>query len=161
MSIEEKNVYKSSDPFPALEALKFCSDVDAHLNKKITDLTDKMNIYSEQYNDVETLRNILLNEVAININSEEINFEGTDIQTAIDRLHDHGILEGERVYRFTITDLERFKASLESKATQLRNKNQEPSLLIQPLLNILKLFVDIGKAIIEADERFKEKTNKI
>jgi len=146
---------------PALHAIQFNAKVDAHLDGKVRDLLERMHRVSDQYNDVIALAN----EFNIRSNFDDegatfLDFEGSEFQEIIDKLHDAGVLEGDRKYRFeTKHEIERFKAHLEGKATILKNKNQEPLLLIQPLLNLLELMNRIAKTFADQDEKLKEKAN--
>ncbi len=147
---------------PALSALKFNAEVDSHLDQKVRNLLERMNRVSSQYDDVIALSN----EFNLRTNFDEgnkisfIDFEGTDFQEIIDRLYDTGVLEGEKTYKFeTKKEIEIFKARLEGKASQLKNKNQEPLLLIQPLLNLMELMNKIAKTFADLDEKLKEKIN--
>jgi hypothetical protein len=146
---------------PAYEVLKFNAAVDTHLDKKVRNLLDRMNRISDQYNDVIALSN----EFNLRTNFDDkkvsfIDFEGSEFKEILDKLYDKGILEGERKYKFeTKKEIDIFKAKLDGKAAQLKNKNQEPLLLIQPLLNLLEQMNKIAQRCADLDEKLKEKTN--
>jgi len=147
---------------PALEALHFNLKVNEHLDGKVRNLLDRMQTISNQYNDVATLAaefNIRANFDA-DKSATYLDFEKTEFQPIIDNLHNQGILKGEKKYKFeTKQEIERFKAHLEGQAAILKNKNQEPLLLIQPLLNLLELMNRIAKSFADQDEALKRKTN--
>lgn len=146
---------------PALSALQFNAKVNDHLDDKVRNLLERMETNSKLFDNATALSN----EFNLRTNFDNqgvtfIDFEGTEFQELIDNLHDLGILEGERKYQFETRDeIERFKAILEGKATYLKNKNQEPLLLIQPLLNLIELMNKIAKSFTDSDEKLKEKTN--
>jgi len=149
---------------PALDALRFNEKVNDHLDGKVRKLLERMDTISKQFDDVTALSN----EFNLRTNFDEkgvtfIDFTNTEFQELIDRLYDSGVLKeenGQRKYKFeTKKEIEMFKAKLDGIANQLKNKNQEPLILIQPLLNLLELMNRIGKTILELDEKLKEKTN--
>ena len=71
-------------------------------------------------------------------------------------------MTGQKVYKFeTKNEVEAFRARLEGIQTELKNKNQEPLLLIQPILNLLELMNRIAKTFADLDEKLKEKANNI
>lgn len=144
---------------PAFEILKFNTQVDAHLDTKVRNLLDRMHTISEQYNDALALAN----EFNIRANFDEkganfIDFEGSEFQEFIDKLYDADILD-EKKYKFeTKNDIEKFKAKLDGIQKQLKNKNQEPLLLIQPLLNLLEQMNKIAKTCLDDDKNEKGHT---
>lgn len=150
---------------PAWEALQFNAKVSNHLDSKVRDLLERMNRVSKQYDDVTALSN----EFNLRTNFDKdgvtfIDFTGTEFQEILDRLYDSGVLEkstsGSRIYKFeTKKEIEMFKAKLEGKANQLKNKNQEPVLLIQPLLNLLEQMNKIAKSCSDSQEKLTDKIN--
>jgi hypothetical protein len=154
-----------------LEAVKFNLQVDANLDGKIRNLLTRMNSISDSYNDVNTLSNVLLTNFDLKTNLDNkdgvtsIDFEGSEFQILIDRLYDKEILtevNGRRIYKFeTKQEIERFKTLLEGIQNKLKNEGQEPSLLIQPLLNLLDLMNRIAKSCIEQQEKLEEATQRI
>ncbi|MFA6118755.1 MAG: hypothetical protein WCT85_04195 [Parachlamydiales bacterium] len=150
---------------PAFEALKYNNRVNEHLDNKARNLLARMHETSEKFNSVTAL----VNEFNVRANNVEtdkkitfIDFEGSEFQELIDHLHDEGILTGQKVYKFeTKNEVEAFRARLEGIQTELKNKNQEPLLLIQPILNLLELMNRIAKTFADLDEKLKEKANNI
>jgi len=147
---------------PALEALKFNNLVNDDLNKKARSHLDEMNKISTLYNNVTALNA----EFKIRSNTDKkginyIDFENSEFQGYIDALVDNKLLD-ERKYKFeTQKEVENFKTKLECIDSQLKNKNQEPLLLIQPLLNLMELMNRIAKTCSEQQEKLIEKTNII
>ncbi len=147
------------DPNPALAILQFNAKVDQHLDTKVRNLLDRMHVISEQYNDALALANEF--NIRSNFDKEGVNFldfENSEFQELIDRLFDAGILD-EKKYKFeTKNDIEMFKARLDGIQNQLKNKNQEPLILIQPLLNLIEQMNKIAKTCTDDDKNLKAHT---
>ncbi|NGX57111.1 MAG: hypothetical protein K1060chlam5_01367 [Candidatus Anoxychlamydiales bacterium] len=147
---------------PALNALKFNDQVNDHLEQKAQKLLDQMKDISNRYKDVSKI----LRELNVHIQKDykgeidKVDFsENSDIKDILDGLYEMGILP-EKKYVFEGNDIEFLKASLDGYASELKNQNQEPMLLLQPLLNLMEMMNKITKSIIESDEKIKETTQR-
>lgn len=147
---------------PSLEALKCGIKAIDHTEERAREVIARMNHISALYNNVVALST----EFNLRTNFDKdaitfIDFTGTEFQVFIDSLHDEGILEGKRIYKFeNKEEIEKFKARLEGVTTILRNKGQEPPLRLQAILSVLELFEKTLKTIADQDEKLKEKTNR-
>lgn len=151
---------------PALEALKFNAQVDDHLSKKVRNLLDRMDRVSKLYDDVIALSNEFNLRTNFDEKDKKVSFidftDSPDFKEIIDRLHEEKVLDGPVKYKFeTKKEIDLFKAKLEGKQTELKNNNQKPMLLIEPLLKLLEQMNRIAKTILESNDRLIEKANSI
>lgn len=146
---------------PAMEVLRYHETSSSYLEEKARRLLKKMEETSELYKSV----NALSTELKIRTGFDQsgiafIDFTGSEFQEIIDRLHETKILEGQPVYKLeTKKDIEIFKARLEGKENMLKNQNQEPLILLQPILNLIDQMNKIAKACLDSEDRLKGRIN--
>lgn len=147
---------------PAIDVLHFNDLATSKLEDKVRGLIDKMNEASSEVGAVTDLLNEL--NVLTEFSDDKvtsIKFENTPFQEMIDRLHDKGVLHGERKYNFeTKKEIEMFKASLETQQYQLKTKSSESLIMMEALLKLLQQMNDIAKACSDSQEKLLQKINE-
>jgi hypothetical protein len=147
---------------PALSALDLNTKVSEHLEKKAEKLIDQMKEISNEHSNISKL----LRELNIQIEKdykgavEKVDFSNNEtLKEIIDHLFDKGIIDEKKYVYENEREIEFLRAALDGYSTELKNKNQEPMILLQPLLNLLEMFSKITKTVIDDDTRLKQRTN--
>jgi hypothetical protein len=146
---------------PALDALNLNTQVSDHLEKKAERLLDQMKEISNEHSNI----SILQRELNIQIEKdykgviEKVDFTDNEtIKEIINHLFEKGIIDEKKYVYENEKEIEFLRSTLDGYSNELKNKNQTPMILLQPLLNLIDMFSKITKTIIDEDPRLKEKT---
>src|SRR3972149_2550691 len=114
---------------------------DDHLEKRVKVLLEKMNETSNRAN---IATGILRKILEVSLKDEKLDFSNDpNLSAGIDTLYKEGVLKGKQKYIFEKKEIETFKFDIESYKEDCLRKNQEPTLLLQPILHLIKQLADI------------------